>query len=382
MRTYLSVDPGLRDRSATYGRRRRPGGTRSYLVAIGAPPVDLNRFPSRRDRGRTGRIPQLLRLNRYPEACSTSGPSRPQARCRPSRGPSYVLVPGSGPAGGAPAPAPARPGGVRPPPGSVRTPGPRPPAPLGRGPGHPGRPARHGGAADPPTGTPPSTWRPSRASTSPTAAPSPPATGSTSWPDAWCTPPASARWTSLVLVAALASSAGAGLTVVAGRDLGGRWVGPGGRPPRGHVPLRLVRRLRRRHLLLRPGHRPPADHPGLAGPPPLVARGRGPGGAGRGRRLPPVRRHDVPPARPAGGGRIGPPAARGRRSPSAAGAVAVAAWFVPMVLAQPGGLATWSRAARGESEGAARASSVLDHAAGGASTSGRSRPTRWSPCCP
>ncbi|MGD0882114.1 MAG: hypothetical protein ABSB09_11160 [Acidimicrobiales bacterium] len=52
------------------------------------------------------------------------------------------------------------------------------------------------------------------------------------------------------------------------------------------------------------------------------------------------------------------------------GAVAVAAWFVPMILSQPGGLAAWSRATRLESQGAARATSVLDHAAGGAANLG------------
>lgn len=54
----------------------------------------------------------------------------------------------------------------------------------------------------------------------------------------------------------------------------------------------------------------------------------------------------------------------------AAGAAAVAVWFVPMALEQPGGAAAWWRATRVESTGAARATSVLDHAAAGATNLG------------
>ena len=49
----------------------------------------------------------------------------------------------------------------------------------------------------------------------------------------------------------------------------------------------------------------------------------------------------------------------------AAAAMAAAAWFVPMALEQPGGAAAWWRATRIESEGAAQATSIFDHAAGG-----------------
>lgn len=170
--------------------------------------------------------------------------------------------------------------------------------------------------------------------------------------------------TSLVLVAAVASSAGAGLTVVAGRDLGGRWVGLAAglivaTSPfvwfDGSVvatysfdlviaPLLIILAWRARPhswhgagalvaLALAAGFRQSAATMFL--PLALLAV------AGSVRRL------------------------REGTVALAAGVVAVAAWFVPMVLAQPGGEATWSRAARVESEGAARASSVLDHAAGG-----------------
>jgi len=47
------------------------------------------------------------------------------------------------------------------------------------------------------------------------------------------------------------------------------------------------------------------------------------------------------------------------------GAAAVAVWLLPMAAEQPGGLSAWIRATRSEAAGAARATSVLDHAAGG-----------------
>jgi hypothetical protein len=47
-----------------------------------------------------------------------------------------------------------------------------------------------------------------------------------------------------------------------------------------------------------------------------------------------------------------------------AGVVAAGAWFIPMVLSQPGGFDAWLRATRTETTGAAQISSVLDHAAG------------------
>jgi len=47
-------------------------------------------------------------------------------------------------------------------------------------------------------------------------------------------------------------------------------------------------------------------------------------------------------------------------------AAAVAVWFLPMALMQPGGISTWVRATRAEATGAAQATSVLVGAPGGA----------------
>ncbi len=48
----------------------------------------------------------------------------------------------------------------------------------------------------------------------------------------------------------------------------------------------------------------------------------------------------------------------------------VATWFVPMALAQPGGVSAWVRATRLETLGAIRATSILDHARGGTTNLG------------
>ncbi|HEV3266566.1 MAG TPA: hypothetical protein VG014_13655 [Acidimicrobiales bacterium] len=48
-----------------------------------------------------------------------------------------------------------------------------------------------------------------------------------------------------------------------------------------------------------------------------------------------------------------------------AGAASVAVWMIPMGLQQPGGIGTWIRATRIEATGAAQATSILDHAPGG-----------------
>jgi hypothetical protein len=47
-----------------------------------------------------------------------------------------------------------------------------------------------------------------------------------------------------------------------------------------------------------------------------------------------------------------------------AGVITAGAWFIPMVLSQPGGFEAWLHATRTETNGAAQISSVLDHAAG------------------
>ncbi len=54
----------------------------------------------------------------------------------------------------------------------------------------------------------------------------------------------------------------------------------------------------------------------------------------------------------------------------AVGGAALAAWFVPMVVAQPGGLTAWLTATRSESAGAAEATSVFTHAPGAATNVG------------
>ena len=53
-----------------------------------------------------------------------------------------------------------------------------------------------------------------------------------------------------------------------------------------------------------------------------------------------------------------------------AGLVATGSWFVPMVLSQPGGFDTWLHATRTETSGAAAITSVFDHAAGAATNAG------------
>ena len=53
-----------------------------------------------------------------------------------------------------------------------------------------------------------------------------------------------------------------------------------------------------------------------------------------------------------------------------AGAAAVALWAVPMALSQPGGLPAWARATRLEALGAVRATSIFDHAPSGAANVG------------
>jgi hypothetical protein len=53
-----------------------------------------------------------------------------------------------------------------------------------------------------------------------------------------------------------------------------------------------------------------------------------------------------------------------------AGLASVCIWFVPMVATQPGGFAAWAHATRLEATGAAQSTSVLDHAPGGATNLG------------
>ncbi len=53
-----------------------------------------------------------------------------------------------------------------------------------------------------------------------------------------------------------------------------------------------------------------------------------------------------------------------------AGVASVGIWLVPMALEQPGGISAWARATWQEATGAARLTSVLDHAPGGATNLG------------
>jgi hypothetical protein len=171
--------------------------------------------------------------------------------------------------------------------------------------------------------------------------------------------------TSLVLVAALASAAGAGLTVVAGRDLGGRWVGlaagllvatspfvwfNGSIVATYSFDLVIAPLL----MILAWRARPHSWHGAAA----LVALAVAAG----------FRQSEATMFLPLALLAVAGSVRRVREGVVAvvAGAVAAAAWFVPMALAQPGGVAAWSRATHGEIEGAAGASSVLDHATGGA----------------
>ena len=169
---------------------------------------------------------------------------------------------------------------------------------------------------------------------------------------------------SLVLVAALASALAAGLVVVAGRDLGGRWVGlaaglvvatspfawfSGSIISTYSFDLAVAPLLMILAWRARPGSWHGAAALASLG---LAAGFRQSAGisfallalvavAGSVRRV----RHAV--------------------VALAAGAFAVVVWFEPMVLAQSGGVWRWWQATRSESWGAMRATSVLDHASNG-----------------
>jgi hypothetical protein len=169
---------------------------------------------------------------------------------------------------------------------------------------------------------------------------------------------------SLVLVAAVASALAGGLAVVAGSELGGRWVGlaaglvvatspfawfSGSVISTYSFDLAIAPLL----MILAWRARPGSWHGAAA----LVSLGLAAGFrqsvalsfallalvavAGSVRRI----RHAV--------------------VALAAGIIAVLVWFVPMVLAQPGGIWRWWQATRSESWGAMRATSILDHAPNG-----------------
>jgi len=174
---------------------------------------------------------------------------------------------------------------------------------------------------------------------------------------------------SLVLVAALASAAGAGLTAVAGRDLGGWWVGVAAAALVATSPF----------AWFAGSIAATYSFDLLAGPLLIILAWR---------------------ARPGSWHGVGAMVALGvlagfRQSviqaflilalvavagstrrwgrlalTLSAGLVGVGLWLIPMAVEQPGGLSGWARATRTEAAGAARATSVLDHAAAGASNLG------------
>ena len=174
---------------------------------------------------------------------------------------------------------------------------------------------------------------------------------------------------SLVLVSALASALAAGLVVVAGRDLGGRWVGlcagvlvatspfawfSGSIVATYSFDLAVAPLL----IILAWRARPHSWHGAAA----FVALGLAAG----------FRQSTVPMF-----GLLALVAAAGsiRRireavAAAAAGAVAVAVWFVPMILAQPGGASWWARATSAEGRGAIRSTSVFAHTGGWAGNLG------------
>ena len=174
---------------------------------------------------------------------------------------------------------------------------------------------------------------------------------------------------SLVLVSALASALASGLVVVAGRDLGGRWVGlaagvliatspfawfSGSIVSTYSFDLALSPLL----IILAWRARPHSWHGAAA----LVALG-----LAAGFRQSTLLMFGVL-ALMALLGSI----RRVREALAAvvAGALAVAVWFVPMALAQPGGISVWAAATRAESNGALLSTSVLDHATAGADNVG------------
>jgi len=169
---------------------------------------------------------------------------------------------------------------------------------------------------------------------------------------------------SLVLVSAVASAAAAGLVVVAGRDLGGRWVGVAAGLLVATSPFAWfsgsIVSTYSFDLLIAPlliilawRARPHSWHGAAA----LAALG-----LVAGFRQSALIMFALLAALAVAGSvrRI-----RELLWALSAGVIALAVWFIPMVLAQPGGLGIWTQATRAESQGALRATSILDHAPGG-----------------
>ena len=165
---------------------------------------------------------------------------------------------------------------------------------------------------------------------------------------------------SLVVVAALASAVAAGLTVVAGRDLGGRWVGLGAGLVLATCPFAWFSgsivatysfdMVACSLLIILAWRARPGSWHGVAA---AVALG-----LLTGFRQSIIESFVVLAL-------IAVVASTRRWTQLAAtvvaGIAAVAVWLIPLSLSQPGGFAAWLRATRSETNGAAQATSVFVH---------------------
>src|SRR3984957_7235140 len=174
---------------------------------------------------------------------------------------------------------------------------------------------------------------------------------------------------SLVLVAAVASAVAAGLTTVAGTDLGGRWVGVAAGAVVATCPFAWFSgsivatysfdMVGCSLLVILAWRARPGSWHGIAA---VVALG-----VLAGFRQSMVQSFAVL--------ALIPVVASTRRWGQlgltiVAGAAAVGVWLIPMSLSQPGGFSAWLRATRIEATGAAQSTSVFDHAAAGATNLG------------
>jgi hypothetical protein len=174
---------------------------------------------------------------------------------------------------------------------------------------------------------------------------------------------------SLVLVAALASAAGAGLTAVAGRDLGGWWVGVAAAALVATSPFAWFAGsiaatysfdlLAGPLLIILAWRARPGSWHGVGA---MVALGV----------LAGFRQSIIQAFFLLALVAVAGSTRRWGRLALAllAGLVGVGLWLVPMAVDQPGGLSAWVRATRTEAAGAARATSVLDHVAAGGTNLG------------
>jgi hypothetical protein len=174
---------------------------------------------------------------------------------------------------------------------------------------------------------------------------------------------------SLVIVSALASAVAAGLSVVAGRDLGGRWVGLAAGVLVASSPFAWfsgsVVSTYSFDLLVAPllivlawRARPHSWHGAAA---------LGSLGLAAGFRQSTLQVFALLALLAVAGS-----VRRAREALAAAciGLAAILVWFVPMSLAQPGGASAWTRATHAETVGAFRATSILDHAPGASTNLG------------